>query len=294
MNQHIDFRDQIKRNKRKSFLLMLIVFLIIIALGVAISFAFDPYYFTFIMIIATIFSLSYILISYNNSHKIAIASVGAKEIKRNEYPLYWGTVEALTIASGLPMPKLYIMKGQQINAFASGKNPEKAVICVTEGCLQKLDRRELEGVLAHELGHIANYDMKYMTLVTVMVGMISIISQIFLRTLFFGGGRGDDNKAQIIFLIIGIALAILAPIVVFFVQMSISRKNEYSADATAVKFTRYPQGLIGALKKIKQDYSPEPKQVSKALAPLFIRPVRTNLTSTHPPVEKRIQALEKM
>jgi len=275
---------------------MLIVFITLIALGFAISFAFSPEYFTIIMILATIFSLGYILITYNNSHKIAIASVGAKLAKKEKYPLYYGTVEALTIASGLPMPKLYTMESPQINAFASGKNPDNAVVCVTTGCLQKLERRELEGVLAHELGHIANYDMKYMTLITVMVGMISIISQIFLRSLFFGGGRGggDNDKAQIIFMIIGIALAILAPIVVYLIQMSISRKREFAADATAVKFTRYPTGLINALKKIKTDHSPEPKKVSKALAPLFIRPIRANLTSTHPPLEKRIHTLERM
>ena len=156
MNNRIDFRDQIKKNKKKSFFLMLIVFITLIALGFAISFAFSPEYFTIIMILATIFSLGYILITYNNSHKIAIASVGAKLAKKEKYPLYYGTVEALTIASGLPMPKLYTMESPQINAFASGKNPDNAVVCVTTGCLQKLERRELEGVLAHELGHIAN------------------------------------------------------------------------------------------------------------------------------------------
>jgi len=293
---HIDFRDQIARNKRKSFFLMITIFIVIVALGFAISFAFDPTYFTFIMIIATIFSISYILITFNNSHKIAIASVNAKEANRIQYPQYHNLVEGLTIASGLPKPHLYVMTSPQINAFASGNNPKNAVICVTTGSLQKLTTRELEGVLAHELGHIANYDMRYMTLVTVMVGMISIISQIFLRSLWFGGGRGSNgnDKSQIIFMLIGIILAILAPIVVYLVQMSISRKRELTADATAVKFTRHPTGLINALKKIKDDSSPEPKEISKALVPLFIRTPRANLTSTHPPIEKRIQLLERM
>jgi heat shock protein HtpX len=267
-------------------------------LGYAISKAFEPGYFFVIMIISIIFSISYILISYYNSSKIAIMSVGAKKANRTEYKDYYNIVEGLTLASGLPMPELYIMPSNQINAFASGRNPKNSVVCVTEGALNKLDRRELEGVLAHELGHVGNYDIRYMTLVAVMVGMISIISELFLRSLWFksGGGDSDRGKAGIIFLIIGVVLAILAPIVVQLVQLSISRKHEYSADATAVKFTRYPQGLIGALKKIKQDYGLESqeKKVSKAIAPLFFANPFKNLGSTHPPIEKRIAALERM
>ncbi len=300
--QRIDFRDQISKNKRKSFLLVFIVFLVFLALGYAISMAFNPGYFFIIMIIAIIFSIFYIMISYYNSDRIAIASVRAKLANRSEYKDYYNLVEGLTLASGLPMPKLYVMPSNQINAFASGRDPKHAVVCVTEGALKKLDRRELEGVLAHELGHVGNYDIRYMTLVAVMVGMISIISEIFLRSLWFrGGGNGggrDNGNAQIIFLALGILLAILAPIVVYFVQLSISRKHEYAADATAVKFTRYPQGLIGALKKIKQDYDSGEgsgkRKVSKAVAPLFFANPFKNLGSTHPPIEKRIQALERM
>jgi len=249
------------------------------------------------MIFSIIFSISYTLISYYNSHKISIKSVGAKKADRSKYKDFYNIVEGLTLASGLPMPKLYVMPSNQINAFASGRDPKHAVICVTEGALAKLDRRELEGVLAHELGHIGNYDIRYMTLVAVMVGMVAIISEMFLRSLWLkGGGDNDNNKLGIILLIIGILLAILAPIVVQLVQLAISRKHEYSADATAVKFTRYPQGLIGALKKIKQDYSYETseKKVSKAIAPLFFASPLKNLTSTHPPIEKRIEALERM
>jgi len=293
----IDFRDQIAKNKRKSFFLIVSIFLVFILLGYALSMAFDPGYFFVIMIISIIFSISYTLISYYNSDKIAVLSAGAKKAERNQYKDYYNIVEGLTIASGLPMPQLYIMPSNQINAFASGRDPKHSVVCVTEGALTKLDRRELEGVLAHELGHVGNYDIRYMTLVAVMVGMIAIISELFLRSLWFkGGGNSDDNKAGIIFMIIGIVLAILAPIVVQLVQLSISRKHEYSADATAVKFTRYPQGLIGALKKIKQDYGLESreKKVSKAIAPLFFASPFKNLASTHPPIEKRIEALERM
>ena len=290
----IDFRDQISRNKWKSVFLMFFIFAVIVLLGYVISLAFEPGYFFIIMIFAIIFSLVYILISYYNSDKIAIASVGAKHASRESYKQYYNLVEGLTIASGLPMPKLYVMPSQQINAFASGRNPKKAVVCVTEGALDRLDKRELEGVLAHELGHIGNYDIRYMTFVAVMVGMVAIISQIFLRSLWFRGSGGSrDDKGKAIFILIGVILAILAPIVVQLVQLSISRKREYSADATAVKFTRNPNGLIGALKKIQSEHLPEPR-VNKAVAPLFFANPFKGMGSTHPPLDKRIETLERM
>lgn len=294
MPERVDFRDQIAKNKLKSFLLIGFIFIMLILLGYAISFAFSPGYFFVIMCISIVFSIFYLLISYYNSDKIAIASVGAKEASRTQYKEYYNLVEGLTIASGLPMPKLYIMNSNQINAFASGRDPKHAVVCITEGALEKLDRKELEGVLAHELGHVASYDMRYMTLVAVMVGMIAIISEIFLRSLWFRSGGGDDNKGNAIFMIIGIALAILAPLVVYFVQMAISRKREYSADASAVKFTRYPQGLIGALKKIQRENTQPEKKVNKAMAPLFFANPFKNWGSTHPPIEKRISVLQSM
>jgi len=291
--QRIDFRDEISRNKWKSFFLMISVVVVLIVFGYFISFAFDPGFFFIIMIISIIFSLSYTWFSFYNSHKIAVASVGAKLASHTHHREFYSLVEGLTIASGLPMPKLYVMPSNQINAFASGRDPQNAVICVTEGALDKLDKRELEGVLAHELGHIANYDIRYITLVTVMVGMIAIISQIFLRSLWFGGGRGG-GKGKGIYIVIGIVLAILAPIVVRLVQLSISRKREYAADASAVKFTRYPHGLIGALNKIKGDVVQPEKKVSKAVAPLFFSNPFKGLTGTHPPIEERIKKLRSM
>jgi heat shock protein HtpX len=291
----INFDDQISRNKWKTFLLMFVIFSVIVLLGYVISLAYDPGLFLTIMIFSIIISISYLLISYYNSDKIALASVGAKEIHHEgSYHQYYDLVEGLTIASGLPMPKLYVMKSNQINAFASGRNPEHSVVCVTEGALDKLDKKELEGVLAHELGHIGSYDIRYMTLVAVMVGMISIISEIFLRSLWFKGNNNDDNKGNAIFMVIGIVLAILAPIVVYFVQLAISRKREFSADASAVKFTRYPPGLIGALKKIKQDNQQPDKKVNKAVAQLFFANPFTDLASTHPAIDKRIATLERM
>ena len=288
----IDFNDEISRNKWKSLFLMSVIFIIIILLGYLISLVFQPGYFFIIMSVSIIFSLTYILVSYYKSDKIALASVRAKKADRQHYREYYDLVEGLTLASGIPMPELYIMESKQINAFASGRDPKHAVVCVTTGALDKLDNRELEGVLAHELGHVANYDIRYMTLATIMVGMVAIISELFLRSLWFK--NSDDNKNNIILIIIGVALAILAPIVVQLVQLSISRRREYSADATAVKFTRYPTGLINALKKIQKDYPEPEKKVSKAVAPLFFANPLKGLTSTHPPIEKRIQKLESM
>ena len=262
-----------------------------------------PDYFFIIMIFSIIFSLSYIWIGYYNSHKIALASVKAKIASHSAYPMYNNVVEALCLASGLPKPKLYIMQDKNINAFASGRDPKNAIICVTTGCLEKLDKHELEGVMAHELSHIANYDIRFLTLTAVLVGMITIISEIFLRSLFWRSvGNSDDNKGQAIFIIIGIVLAILAPIVTALVQLAISRKREFTADATAVKFIRSPTGLKNALKKIQLELPPrtqeEKHHYNKAVAPLFISdPFKrkiSGLFATHPPLEKRIEILERM
>jgi len=289
--KRIDFRDQISRNKRNSFFLMLIVILVIVALGYVISLAFEPGYFFVIMIFASLFSIFYVLISYYNSDKIALASVGAREAKGEDYKEYHRLVEGLCIASGLPKPKLYVMDSEQINAFASGRNPANAVVCVTEGALEKLEKRELEGVLAHEMGHVANYDIRYMTLVAVMVGMVSIISQLFLRSLWFDGEKND--KGKMIFILIGVVLAIVAPIVVYFVQLSISRRREFSSDASAVMFTRNPRGLIGALKRIQSEHFEE-RRISKSVAPLFFSNPFKDAGKTHPSIERRISALERM
>jgi len=299
--ERISFYNQIAKNKRKSFFLILIVFLVLIALGYVIGRIAGPDYFFLILIFSIIFSIVYILIGFYKSDKIALASVNAKPASDSEYPMFNSVVEGLCIASGLPKPRLYVFKSNQINAFASGRDPKHAVICVTTGALEKLNKQELEGVLAHELSHIANYDIRFMTLTAVLVGMVAIISEIFLRSLWFGGMKDSDNsKSNAILMIVGILLAILAPIAVQLVQFSISRKREFTADASAVKFVRSPTGLIGALKKISHDsvsLSREPK-ISKAVAPLFIsEPLResiSNAFSTHPPLKERISILERM
>jgi len=291
----ISFYDQIARNKRKSFFLMFCIFLVFLLLGYVISQVYSVVSFFSIMIFAIIISISYILISYYNSDKIALASVNSRPASRNEFRQYYDSVEGLCLASGLPTPKLYVMQNEQINAFATGRDPQHAVICVTTGALEKLNKQELEGVLSHELSHIANFDIRFMTLAAVMVGMIAIISQMFLRSLWFRSGGGDDNKGNAIFLLIGIILAIFAPIAVQLVQLAISRKREFTADATAVQFTRTPTGLANALRKIKND---KPMKVNKAVASLFMSdPFRQKVAgmfSTHPSIDERIKILEKL
>jgi len=303
----LSFHDQISRNKWKSFFLIFIIFLVFLGFGAVIGLAIGPDFFMIIMIVTIIISITYLIGGYYNSHKIALASVKAKPAKQSEYSQYHNIVEGLCLASGMPKPKLYVMEDSNINAFASGRNPENSVICVTTGTLEKLDKHELEGVLAHELSHIANYDIRFMTLTAVLVGMIAIIAQIFLRSLWWNsmaGGRDRDNKLQIIFILIGIILAILAPIAVTLIQLAISRKREYSADASAVKFIRSPTGLIKAFKKIQAEHpstsetKKEKQKINKAVAPLFISdPFKQKANSffaTHPPISKRISILERM
>src|SRR3989344_2855920 len=267
--ERISFYDEIKRNKRLSGFLIFIVLIVLLSLVYVIGLVMGPDYFFFILIFGTIFSLIYIVGGYYKSAELAIASVRAKPASQEQYRQYHNIVEGLSLASGLPKPKLFIMNDSSINAFASGRDPKHAVICVTTGSLEKLTKQELEGVLAHEMSHIANYDIRFMTLTAILVGMISIIAQIFLRTLFFTGGNGggDNKKGNAILMVIGIVLAILAPIIVMLVQLAISRRREYGADSSAVKFMRTPTGLIGALKKISGN---KEMKVPGAVAPLFL------------------------
>jgi heat shock protein HtpX len=249
------------------------------------------------MIIWVAVSVGYIWLSYYFSANIALAAVGARKADARQCRQLYNSVEGLCLASGLPMPQVYVMQNQQINAFASGRDSKHAVVCVTEGAPAKLSKEELEGVLAHELTHIKNYDVRFITLVAVMVGMISIISEIFLRSMWYSGAgsRNDRKGGNAIFMLVGIILAILAPIAVKLVQLAISRKREFMADAGSVEITRYPKGLILALKKISSD---KPMKVNAAVAPLFFSdPLRgriVNLFQTHPPVQERIRILEAM
>ena len=293
--KHIDFRDQIARNKRNSVFLLIVVFLVLIGIGWIIGKAINADFFIF-MTIFSLFSIFYIWITYYYSSNIALWSVGAVVADYVKYKQLYNIVEGLSIASGLPMPKIYIMNQEPINAFATGRNPRESVVCVTSGALDKLSRDELEGVLAHELSHIRNYDIRFVTIVAVVVGLIEIIAQMFLRSMFYSSGNRDSDKGNAIFLIIGLILAIIAPILVKLVQLAISRRREYMADAGSVEITRYPPGLIGALGKIKKDS--KPLKVNSAVAPMFISdPAKSRIFAifqTHPPIDSRIKILKAM
>lgn len=295
----LSFDNEIKKNKIKSVLLMGIILVFFIVLGYIVSALLDPSYFFIIMIISIIFSISFTLYSYYNSDKIALASVNAKQASKVYHKELINSVGNMALASGLPVPRVYVMESEQINAFASGRDPKNAVICVTTGALKKLNKQELEGVIAHEMGHVANFDIRFITFVAVSVGIISILAEIFLRSLWFSS---NDNKGKsgVILIILGVVFAILAPIVAQLVSFAISRKREFGADATGVKFTRYPVGLANALRKIKNDHisSQDKHHYPKAMASLFIsNPFKSKikgLFSTHPDVDERIARLERM
>lgn len=242
--------------------------------------------------------------SYYFSDKIVLKISKAKEADRNQYFDFYTVSENLCIATGLPKPKLYIIDDTAPNAFATGRDPDHAVIAVTTGLLTKLNRTELEGVIAHELSHIKNYDVRLMSIVAVMVGMIALMGDFFLRARFRGRGNKKSGNAGAIILVIGIIFAILSPIVAKLIQLAISRRREFMADASSVAITRQPSGLISALQKISSDH--EPLEVAnKATAHLYIenpfkdkisgsRSKFAGLFNTHPSVEERIQALSKM
>jgi len=301
MAERINFEDDIRSNKLKSFFLIIVIFVFFVFVGWIIALAVDPSYFFVVTIFATIFSLIYVWAGYYYSDKIALASVNAKPANRTEHKKFVDAAENMALASGLPVPKLFVMNSSEINAFATGRNPEHAVICVTSGAIEKLDKQELEGVIAHEMSHIANYDIRFMTLVAVLVGMISIIAQMFLRNLWFANSSDDRNsKTGLFIMFAAVIAAILAPIAAQLVSLAISRRREFGADSTAVKFTRYPPGLKKALEKIKKEHVDvkETKKFPKAVAPLFISdPFKkkiSGLFSTHPPIEIRIEKLSRM
>ena len=301
--EKISFFDQIEKNKRNSYLLIFLIFIVLIGLGFVFSQVYDPGLTFVILIFSIIFSIAYTVGTYYYSDKIALASVHAVPAEGPQYSRLRNRVEGLAMASGLPSPKVYIMPSPEINAFATGRDPEHSVVCVTDGALKLLTEPELEGVLAHEMTHVANYDIRFVTLAAVMVGIVSIASEIFLRSMWLGAGQRsnrDRGSGGVIFLILGIILAIIAPIVVKLVQLAISRRREYMADAGSVQLTRYPGNLISALKKIQAYYgggAPRAK-VNEAVAPMFFAdPISSRFASlfnTHPPIEDRIKALEAM
>jgi heat shock protein HtpX len=295
----MDIYHEQSKNVWKTWLLMLTFLVVIISIGYVFAMVYDN---IGILVFAIVFSLFMNFFSYWYSDKIVLSMYRAAPIVKEQNPELWNVVENLSITAGLPMPRVYIIPDAAPNAFATGRNKEHAAVAVTSGLPQILNRTELEGVIAHELSHVGNRDILISTVVIVLVGFVSILSHIFLRSMMFGGGRRGNDKegGNAILILIGVALAILSPIAVTLIQLAVSRKREYLADASGALLTRYPEGLANALRKISENGQPM-KQASQATAHLFIaNPFGSTgkkisgLFSTHPPVEERIKILEGM
>ena len=296
--------DRIDRNRRTTFLLLFVFVALLagasIAMGIVLGL---PYPFAPLLIIPF---LIIAIVSYYGSSGAALAISQAHEVTKEEEPELYRTVENLCIGAGLPMPKVYVIEDGSPNAFATGRDPDHAAIAVTRGLLQKLDKLELEGVIAHELSHIGNYDTRVMTIVVILVGLAALMADFALRLTLFGAGRRSSNRergggaAVMIIYAIALLAVILTPIAAQLIRFAISRQREFLADASGALLTRYPEGLARALEKISAD--PDPLEVAnKATAHLYINnPLHehqsflNNLFSTHPPVEERIRLLRAM
>ncbi|PIR04905.1 MAG: zinc metalloprotease HtpX [Candidatus Liptonbacteria bacterium CG11_big_fil_rev_8_21_14_0_20_35_14] len=286
-------------NIYKTWGLFIVFILVVIGIGFVFAQAFQS---SIILYVAVGFSIIMNILGYWYSDKIVLSMAHAKEVSASQAPELYRIVENLAITAGLPTPKVYIINESQPNAFATGRNPKHAVVAVTTGLLDKLDRSELEGVIAHELAHIGNRDMLLSTAVVVLVGFLSILADMFMHSMWFGSFRdNDDNKAGVIFMVLAIVFSIIAPIVAMILQLAISRKREFLADATGALLTRYPEGLAGALEKISANSSPM-RVVQNSTAHLWVAdPFRGKKTPwfhklfmTHPPVEERLKALRGM
>ncbi len=301
MQKKLVMFDEIRKSNMKSLMLFFLFLIIIVGLGAIIGLIWDDLYFG--LILAGIFGLVYALIAYYSGRQMLMTFANAKEVTKKEEPHLYHTIEGLALAAGIPTPKAYIIEDPAPNAFATGRNPQNSAIAVTRGLLNKLNRQELEGVIAHEMAHIKNYDIRYMMIASVMVGIIMLLSHFLLRTFLWGSmsnNRGGDGRAKAIFILIGLALAILSPLIGKLIQLSVSRKREYAADATGATLTRYPEGLASALEKITKDAT-ELKSQNDAMAHLYInnpkkkkKSFMARLMSTHPPTEERIKRLRAM
>ena len=296
--------EQIAANKRRTVLLILGFMLLVAGVVVAINLVTGGGVVGFV--IAAVLAIGMSVASYYNSDKVALAMSRARPADPREYARYHNLVEGLCIASGLPKPRLYIVDDPAPNAFATGRNPKHSAVAVTTGLLEKMNRVELEGVLAHELSHIKNYDILVMTIAVTLVGIVALLSDFFLRFMFWGGSRRSDRNNPLggVLALLGIVLLIFAPIIARVMQLAVSRRREYLADASGVSLTRYPPGLISALKKLKGDTTVI-SSASKATAHLWIEePLDTEhanastrfnrLFATHPPLDDRIAVLEAM
>jgi heat shock protein HtpX len=288
--------SQIAANKRRTAIIMA-VFVLFVGL---VAWLFNGYLggqaTTFFGVL--IGALIYSLISYFAGSSLALAVNGAQEIQKSDNPRLWRIVENLSITDGLPMPKIYIMDDPSPNAFATGRNPKSAAVCATMGLLDMMDDNELQSVFAHELGHVKNYDIRVSMIAFALTAVVSLFADVMLRlTWFRGNDRRDQNGSQLFF-VLGIVAAILAPLVATVIQLAVSRQREYLADATSALTTRYPEGLISALRKIAHSGSVLQRQNTATAHLFFANPLRghglTALFSTHPPIADRIARLERM
>ncbi len=294
--------NEIAANKRKTWLLVACVSTLLLALLWVAGRAYGIDDVTSLLGGAA-FVAVYALFSWFASAPIALATTGAKEVTKAQAPELYNIVENLCIANGQPLPKIYVIDDNSPNAFATGRDPKHASIAFTTGILRLMTKPELEGVAAHELSHVKNYDIRVMTIVVVLVGAIMLIGDLFLRANIFGGKRDSDNKAGMVFMIIGLALAILTPVIAQLINFAVSRRREYLADASAAMLTRYPDGLASALAKLAANNQPL-RAANHATAHLFIanpfgasgktRSFIANLFATHPPIEERIKKLKAM
>ncbi len=300
--------ELIEANRRKSLVLFISMGITLLLLGYFFGTAYYPDGGGFIGIFFAFVIWGILsLISYFSGSKILLAVSGAKEVTKKVHPQLFNIVEEMKISASLPaMPKVYIINEAAPNAFATGIKPENSAVAVTAGLLARLNRDELQGVVAHEVSHIVNRDVLFMTFAGIMLGSIVLISEVFLRSLWFGGGRysskssKSSGQGQMIIMIVAIVFAILAPILAQLLYFAISRKREYLADASAVRYTRYPEGLASALEKIANS-TEELKTANKVTAPMYIvNPLKpkgqklTDLTSTHPPISERVRILRSM
>ena len=285
--------SQIAANKRKTWLIMAVFAVIIGALGwIASNLYGQPYFLYLALIVGGV----YALIQYFAAAKLALAMNGAKEVTKKEAPRLYRTVENLSITTGMPMPKVYIIEDPAPNAFATGRDPKHAVVAATTGLLDIMDDDELEAVMAHELGHVKNYDIRVMMIVFGLVSAIGFIADMLMH--FFWFRNDDNNSPNPLFIVLAIAAAILAPFIAMMVQLAVSRRREFLADSTGALTTRYPEGLARALEKLR-DHGTALKRQNTATAHLFFAsPLRgksvARLFSTHPPLEDRIARLREM
>ncbi|HLC81668.1 MAG TPA: M48 family metalloprotease [Candidatus Nanoarchaeia archaeon] len=291
--------QEISSNQRRTVVLVFFFFTLVIFLGLVLGAVWGNSYFG--LGLAVVVGLLYFLFSWYGGSKAILMMVRAREAKKPEHTYLINIVEGLALAAGLPMPKVYVIDDSALNAFATGRNPQQAAVTVTTGLLQKLNKLELEGVIAHEISHIKNYDIRVMMLAAVMVGMAVLLSDFILRSFWIGGHgqRKEGNQLGVLLLVVGIILAILAPLIGELIKLALSRRREYLADADGALLTRYPKGLAEALKKIKGDPDPLVDYANRATAHLFISsPFRkgawNSVFSTHPPIDERIKKLEGM